>query len=202
MQIIYVCFALSLHAEKGLFICMHRLYDGGETKLPSEKILEQKKQAVAALTEQLKNSCCGVVVNYSGITVAEDTKLRKELREANVKYAVVKNSLLERSVEAAEIEDLKGCFEGATAIATCDDDYVAAARILSEFAEKNKKFEIKAGYMDGKAVSIDVISRLAKIPSKDTLLAQVAGVFAAPMSIFALCLEELKTKKEEEGSAA
>lgn len=171
--------------------------------MPSNKILEQKKQAVAELAEQLKNSCCGVVVNYSGITVADDTKLRKQLREADVKYAVVKNSLLERSVEAAGIEDLKGCFEGATAIATCDSDYVAAARILSEYAEKSKTFEIKAGYMDGKAIGIDVVNRLAKIPSKEVLLAQVAGVFSAPMSMFALCLEALKEKKEaEEGSAA
>ena len=112
--------------------------------MPSEKILEQKKQAAAALTEQLKNSCCGVIVNYSGITVADDTKLRKELREANVKYSVIKNTLLSRAVEAAGIEDLKGCFEGSTALATCDDDYVAAARILSDYADKSKTFEIKA----------------------------------------------------------
>jgi len=171
--------------------------------MPSQKILEQKQQQVAQLTEQLKNSCCGVVVDYSGITVADDTKLRKELREANVKYSVVKNSLLKRSVEGAGIEDLDGIFEGTTAIATCDDDYVAAARILVNFAENNKKFKVKAGYMDGKAVSVDEITRLAKIPPMDQLLAQVAGVFSAPMSMFALCLESLKEKKEaEEGTAA
>ena len=103
--------------------------------MPSEKVLEQKKAVVAALTEQIKASCIGVIVDYSGTSVADDTALRKELREAGVKYSVVKNTLLGFATKEAELEGLDEVLNGTTALATSDDDYTAAPRIYPKFWE-------------------------------------------------------------------
>ena len=156
--------------------------------MPSEKILEQKKAVVAELSERLKGSVAGVLVNYKGITVADDTKLRKDLREAGVKYTVVKNTLLKRAAEDAGIEGLDPVLEGTTALATSEEDYVAAAKILCEYAEKNKNFEIKSGYVDGGVLGVDEIKDLAKLPSKEVLVAKALGGLNAPISGFVTVL--------------
>ena len=109
--------------------------------LPSEKILEQKKAFVADLAQKLKNACAGVVVSYKGINVLDDTKLRKELREAGIDYFVVKNTLLLRAAKEAGLEDLAPVLEGTTAIAISENDHVAAARILCKFAENSESFK-------------------------------------------------------------
>lgn len=170
--------------------------------MPSQKILDQKKETVAKLSEQMKNSVAGVLVSYKGITVEDDTKLRRELREANVKYNVIKNTLIKRAAEDAGIEGLDPVLEGTTALATSEDDYVAAARVLVKHAETSKTFKIKLGFMDGKAVSEDEVNKLAKIPSKDILIAQVLGGFLAPITSLAIVLNQIKEKKENgEGQA-
>lgn len=156
--------------------------------MPSEKILEQKKAVVAELSERLKGSVAGVLVNYKGITVADDTKLRKDLREAGVKYTVVKNTLLKRAAEDAGIEGLDPVLEGTTALATSEEDYVAAAKILCEYAENNKNFEIKSGYVDGGVLGVDEIKDLAKLPSKEVLVAKALGGLNAPISGFVTVL--------------
>lgn len=156
--------------------------------MPSEKILEQKKAVVAELSERLKGSVAGVLVNYKGIAVADDTKLRKDLREAGVKYTVVKNTLLKRAAEDAGIEGLDPVLEGTTALATSEEDYVAAAKILCEYAEKNKNFEIKSGYVDGGVLGVDEIKDLAKLPSKEVLVAKALGGLNAPISGFVTVL--------------
>ena len=156
--------------------------------MPSEKILEQKKAVVAELSERLKGSVAGVLVSYKGITVADDTKLRKDLREAGVKYTVVKNTLLKRAAEDAGIEGLDPVLEGTTALATSEEDYVAAAKILCEYAEKNKTFEIKSGYVDGGVLSVDEIKDLAKLPSKEVLVANALGGLNTPISGFVTVL--------------
>lgn len=156
--------------------------------MPSEKILEQKKAVVAELSERLKGSVAGVLVNYKGITVADDTKLRKDLREAGVKYTVVKNTLLKRAAEDAGIEGLDPVLEGTTALATSEEDYVAAAKILCEYAEKNKNFEIKSGYVDGGVLGVDEIKELAKLPSKEVLVAKALGGLNAPITGFVTVL--------------
>lgn len=156
--------------------------------MPSEKILEQKKAVVAELSERLKGSVAGVLVNYKGITVADDTKLRKDLREAGVKYTVVKNTLLKRAAEDAGIEGLDPVLGGTTALATSEEDYVAAAKILCEYAEKNKNFEIKSGYVDGGVLGVDEIKDLAKLPSKEVLVAKALGGLNAPISGFVTVL--------------
>lgn len=145
-----------------------------KSEMPSNAILEQKKAYVAELADKLKNSTAGVIVSYQGINVADDTKLRKELREAGVEYRVVKNTLLKRAAEIAEIPGLDDVLEGTTAIAM-SSEYTDAARILCDYAEKNKKFVVKKGYMDSKAISVEEVNVLAKLPSRDTLLATIAG---------------------------
>lgn len=156
--------------------------------MPSEKILEQKKAIVAELAEKLKSSCAGVVVDYRGINVSDDTKLRRELREAGVDYFVVKNTLLSRAAKEANIDGLDSVLEGTTAIAISNDDYIAAAKILCDFADKNKTFNVKSGFIDGNVVSVDQINELAKLPSKEVLVAKALGGLNAPISGFVTVL--------------
>ena len=156
--------------------------------MPSEKILEQKKQQVAELSEKLKGAVTGVIVDYKGITVADDTKLRKSLREGGNEYKVVKNTLLGRALKEAGIDGLDSVLEGTTAIAISNEDYVGAAKILCEYAEKSKTFEVKAGFVDGKMIDAEGVKNLAKLPSKEVLLAQVLGGLNAPITGFATVL--------------
>ena len=153
--------------------------------MPSEKILEQKKQVVADLCEKLKNSASGVLVDYSGTSVANDTKLRKNLREAGVNYSVVKNTLVKFAAKEAGLEGLDDVLNGTTALATSENDLVAPAKILSEFAKDNENFKIKAGFIEEKVVSLAEVEALAKLPSKEVLLAQVLGGLNAPITGFA-----------------
>lgn len=162
--------------------------------MPSKSVLEAKQAVVAELTERLKSSVVGVVVNYKGINVEDDTKLRKELRENNVKYTVVKNSLLKRATQEVGLEGLDSVLEGTTALATSDDDYTAAARILANYAKNKDFFEIKAGYMDGAVVDLDTIDHLAKLPTRDVLLANVLGAFQAPIASFARAVQAIVDK--------
>ncbi len=169
--------------------------------MPSAAVLEQKKQAVAALAEDLKNSCAGVIVNYSGISVADDTKLRKELREANVKYSVVKNTLLKLAAKEAELDIPEEVLNGTTAIATSADDYVAAARILSKYANTSPTFEVKSGYLDKEIISLEKIDSLAKLPSREILLATVCNAFNAPIASFARAVQAIVDKSGEAAEA-
>lgn len=149
--------------------------------MPSEKILERKKRQVTELAEIFKAANVGVLVDYSGINVEDDTKLRKQLREAGCDYQVVKNTLLKRAFEEAGIEGLEGCLTGTTAIATSATGYTEAPKILSDYAKAHDNYTVKAGFIDGGAVDVDGISQLAKLPSKEVLIAQVLGGFNAPI---------------------
>ncbi len=166
--------------------------------MPNAKVLEQKQKLVAELSEKLGKAVTGVVVDYSGTTVADDTALRKELRENGVDYFVVKNTLLSRAVEGTELEGMKEVLEGTTAIALSNEDYTAAARILCNFAEKHENFKVKSGFLDGKLVDIETIESLAKLPSKEVLLATVLGAFQAPIAAFARAVQAIVDK---DGSA-
>lgn len=153
--------------------------------MPSEKILEQKQQQVAALKEAFEKANVGVLVNYSGITVEKDTKLRKQLREAGCVYKVVKNTLLSRAFKDAGIEGLDECLNGTTAIAYSENGYTEAPKILSDYAKDNENFQVKAGFIDGGAVDAQSIDALAKLPPKEVLLAQVLGGLNGPIQGFA-----------------
>ena len=162
--------------------------------MPSEKVLEQKKQIVAELTDSLKNSVAGVVVDYKGINVADDTALRKELREAGVKYSVVKNTLLGLAAKEAGLDDLCNVLEGTTAIAVSPEDHTAAARILSKFADTHKNFSVKSGYLEGSVVDLATVESLAKLPTREILLATVCNAFNAPISAFARAIQAIVDK--------
>ena len=169
--------------------------------MPSVAVLEQKKKLVADLSAEIADSCTGVIVDYKGINVADDTQLRKELREAGVKYTVVKNTLLKLAIQGTSLESMSECLEGTTAIATSADDYVAAARILSKFADTHKNFEIKNGFIDKEVIGVEKISGLAKLPSREILLANVLGAFQAPISAFARAIQAIVDKDGEAAPA-
>jgi len=162
--------------------------------MPSTAVLEKKKQMVADLSERIKNSCAGVVVDYKGINVEDDTKLRRELREAGVEYTVVKNSILGRAAQDAGLEGIDSVLEGTTAIATSADDYVASARILQSYADKHDNFSLKSGYLDGEVISLEKLMALAKLPSREVLLATVCNVFNAPIAAFARAVQAIVDK--------
>ncbi len=170
--------------------------------MPSEKVLESKKQQVASLKERLEASVAGVVVDYKGISVEDDTKLRKELREAGVEYTVVKNTILGRAIDGTSLADMSSVLEGTTAIATSKEDYVAAARILNKYAESSNSFSIKSGYLDGEIISLEKIASLAKLPSREVLLATVLNAFNAPIAAFARAVQAIVDKEGEAAPAA
>lgn len=162
--------------------------------MPSTVVLEKKKQQVADLSARIKESCAGVVVDYKGINVEDDTKLRKELREAGVVYTVVKNSILQRAAEDAGLAIDGSVVEGTTAVATSVDDYVAAARILNKYAEGHDNFSIKTGYLDGAVIDNSEVIALAKLPSRETLLATIASVVVEPIACIARAVNALEEK--------
>lgn len=169
--------------------------------MPSEKILEQKKQIVSDLAGKLSSSVAGVIVDYKGITVADDTKLRKELREAGVEYTVVKNTLLRFAAKEAGLEELTSVLEGTTALAVSAEDPIAAAKILSKYAEGSKgKFSIKAGFMEGKVLDLEGVDRLAKLPSKEQLLVQLLSVLNGNLRGLAIALNAIVEKQEEQSA--
>lgn len=170
--------------------------------MPSQKVLEQKQKIVDDLAERIQGSVAGIIVNYEGITVEDDTKLRKELRESGVKYTVVKNTLIKRAAEKAGLDGVEGVLNGTSAIATSEDDYVAAARILQKFADGHKTFAVKTGYLDNEVISLEKIQSLAKLPSREVLLANVLGAFQAPIASFARAVQAIVDKSGEEVPAA
>ena len=166
--------------------------------MPSNAILEQKKQVVADLAEQIKASAAGVIVNYQGITVDNDTALRKALREAGVKYVVMKNTLTGRACDECGYGDIKQYLNGMTAIAiSSPEDPVAPAKILKEYAEKIESFQILAGYCDGEVLDAAGVNTLAEIPSKEVLIAKFLGSIKSPIYNFAYALQAIVDKKND-----
>ena len=169
--------------------------------MPSKSILEQKQAIVADLAEQLKNSPAGVVVNYQGITVEDDTKMRKALRDAGVNYMVMKNSLTGRACDEVGLSDMKQYLTGMTAIAIGTTDAIAPAKVLKEYAEKIESFNILAGYLDGKVVDDATVKQLADIPSKEVLIAKFLGSIKSPLYGLAYALQAVVDKDGEAAPA-
>lgn len=163
--------------------------------MPNAKVLSEKQAVVAALTEKLQNAAAGVIVDYKGITVAEDTTLRTQCRENNIDYAVVKNTLLRFAFNNTGLNDLDDLLNGTTSLALADDP-VAPARVMADYAKKlDGKFEIKGGFMDGKVVSLETVNALAAIPALPVLQAQVLGTMLAPISALACVLKQIAEKQ-------
>ena len=162
--------------------------------MPSNKILLEKQKVVEELKAKIDSSVAGVLVDYKGITVEEDTALRRECRENDVDYAVVKNTLLRFAFNNAGLSELDGLLNGTTSLALCSDP-VAPARVMANYAKKlNDKFEIKGGFMDGKPVDLATINSLASIPALPVLQAQVLGTMLAPITGLAVVLKQIAEK--------
>ena len=170
--------------------------------MPSNAILAQKQQVVADVAELLKNSQAGVVVNYQGITVDADTAMRKALREAGVKYMVLKNSLTGRACETVGLGDMKQYLNGMTAIAIGGEDPIAPAKILKEYDQKIESFNILAGYLEGAVIDQATVMDLADTPSKETLVAKFLGSIQSPLYGLAYAIQGIIDKEEGGAEAA
>jgi len=165
--------------------------------MPNAKVLSEKKKIVEQLSDKLKCQS-GVFVNYTGITVTEDTELRVKMREANVDYTVIKNTLMRFAIKNAGFNGLEPILSGTTSLAVSGEDPVAPARIIKEYADKLPNyFEIKGGFMDGKILSVSEVNALAVIPPLPILHAQLLGTMLAPITSLAVVIKAIAEKKAE-----
>lgn len=174
-------------------------------------IRPEKAGKVAELKDLLTSSKGVVLVDYCGLTVAEDTELRSKMREAGVKYMVAKNTFIRIAAQEAGIEGLDAYLEHNTAVAFSAEDPVAPAKILNDFSKEHKALEIKAGILDGKVIGLDEVKAVAELPSREELLAKLVGSMQAPISglvnvlqgtirNFVYTLEAVRQKKEQESA--
>ncbi|WYP26687.1 50S ribosomal protein L10 [Alkalihalobacillus sp. FSL W8-0930] len=164
------------------------------------KIIDAKKQVVSEIATKLSESQSTVVVDYRGLSVAEVTDLRKQLRDAGVEFKVYKNSMTRRATAETELTALDEQLVGPTAIAFSKEDVIAPAKILNEFAKKHEALEIKAGVIEGQVASLEQIKALAELPSRDGLLSMLLSVLQAPVRNFALVTKAVAEQKEEQGA--
>ena len=163
----------------------------------SSAIIEAKKQQVDVIAEQLKNSVSTVIVDYRGLTVAEVTELRSQLREAGVEYKVYKNTMVRRAAEQAGIEGLDEFLTGPTAVATSTEDVVAPAKVIAGFAKEHEALEIKTGVMEGNLISAEEVKTVGSLPSHDGLVSMLLSVLQAPVRNFAYAVKAVGEQKEE-----
>ena len=164
--------------------------------MPNAKVLSEKQAIVEALAERIKNAGAGLLVDYKGITVAEDTALRTELRKDGVEYTVVKNTLTRKALDKLGMSDLDHVLNGTTSLATAENDPIAPFRIVSDYSKKlGDRFNIKAAFMEGKVLSESEIAEMAELPSKDALYAKVLGTMIAPITGLAVCLGQILEQK-------
>ena len=160
--------------------------------------LEAKKLVVSEIVEKLKNAECMMVVSYSGLTVEQVTELRKQCRENNVHYCVLKNRLVNRALQELKIEGIENLLEGPNAFVFSEKDVTAGPKIISQFIEKNKltSLEIKGGLMGTEVIDVNTIKGLAATPSREELLATLVGCLVSPVSSMVSVLEQIAEKKE------
>jgi len=174
--------------------------------MPNAKVLSEKQAIVEALAKRMQEAESGVLINYKGITVAEDTKLRRELSQNGVDYSVVKNTLTRFAVEKIGLGGLDPVLNGTTSLATSTADPIAPIRIVSDYAKKmGDRFNIKAAFMDGELLSEAEIGEIAKLSGKDALYSIVLGTMLAPITSLAVVLGQIVEKNggaPEEAPAA
>ncbi len=170
--------------------------------MPNAKVLESKKAVVETLTGKIKEATAVVFVDYKGISVAQDTNLRKQFRDAEVEYTVVKNTLT-RFAAKNNGYDFDEVLNGTTAMAVTTGDPIAPARIVCEFAKKNKlPLTIKGGIVEGSVLSGAELSSFGELPSKNALVASVLGTFLAPISSLAFVLDQIRIQKDPNAAPA
>lgn len=149
--------------------------------MPSQKILEQKKEVVKKLSEKIKKATTIIFAEFIGLTVEQDTELRCALRKANIDYSVVKNTLTNLAAKENNLAELEPYFNGSTAMAISTDDLVAPAKVLVEYAKKYDKLKIKVGVVEGKIIKLDEIKFLAELPSREVIISQVLAGLNSPI---------------------
>ena len=159
--------------------------------------VEIKKPIVDEIKELLDGAKTAVVVDYRGLTVEQDTNLRRELREAGVVYKVYKNTMINFAIEGTEFADLAQNLEGPTAIAICKEDATAAARVLCNFAKEAEALEIKGGVIDGTYYDAAGVKAISSIPSKEVLLGKLLGSIQSPIANFARVIKQVAESKDE-----
>ncbi|MBQ9267144.1 MAG: 50S ribosomal protein L10 [Clostridia bacterium] len=165
--------------------------------MPNAKVLAQKQNDVAALKEKFEKSKLVILTDYRGINVADITKIRADLRNANCEYQVAKNSTLKFAAKEANLEGLTEILEGPTAVTFSYEDYVEPAKVLYNYAKDSEFYKIKGGVMDGKIISVDEVLKLAKLPSREMLLTQLATALLANIRNLAVVLDQTREKLEE-----
>ncbi|HEN8130257.1 TPA: 50S ribosomal protein L10 [Streptococcus agalactiae] len=163
----------------------------------SEAIIAKKAEQVELIAEKMKAAASIVVVDSCGLTVEQDTNLRRSLRESDVEFKVIKNSILTRAAEKAGLEDLKELFVGPSAVAFSNEDVIAPAKVISDFAKDAEALEIKGGSVDGKFTSVEEINALAKLPNKEGMLSMLLSVLQAPVRNIAYAVKAVAEKDEE-----
>ena len=167
--------------------------------MASEKILNQKKEEVKKLAEEMKEAKLILLTDYRGINVADDTVLRKDLRNTNATYTIIKNNITRRALAECGIEGLEDKLEGPTAVVMSKEDYLEPSKIIYKYSKDNDFYKIKGGVIDGKVMTTEEIITLAKLPSRETLLSMLAGALLGNISKIAVALNEVKKQKEEAG---
>ena len=160
-------------------------------------VIEQKQQHVEVIAEQLKNSVSTVLVDYRGLTVSEVTELRKQLREAGVEFKVYKNTMVRRAADSLELSELNEFLVGPSAVAFSNEDVIAPAKIINNFAKDHEALEIKAGVIEGSFVPAEDVKAIATLPSRDGLLSMLLSVLQAPVRNFAYAVKAIGEEKEQ-----
>ena len=164
--------------------------------MPNAKVLSEKQAIVEALAKRIQNAGAGVLVDYRGITVAEDTALRAELRKENVEYSVVKNTLTRKALDMLGMNALDDVLNGTTSLATAEQDPIAPFRIINDYSKKlGDRFNVKAAFMEGKVLDASEIEMMSTLGSKDALYSKVLGTMIAPITGLAVCLGQILEQK-------
>ena len=167
--------------------------------MASEKVLNQKKEEVKKLAEEMKEAKLILLTDYRGINVADDTVLRKDLRNANATYRIIKNNITRRALAECGLEGLDEKLEGPTAVVISNEDCLEPSKIIYKYSKDNDFYQIKGGVIEGKVMTTEEIITLAKLPSRETLLSMLAGALLGNISKVAVALNEVKKQKEEAG---
>ena len=166
--------------------------------MSSEKIIQQKEEEVKELAAKMKDASVVILVNYRGINVADDTALRKSVRATGAEYAVIKNNITRRALAENGITELDEALVGPTAVIIAQEEYLPALKAIYKFAKANEFYTIKGGVLEGKVSTVEELTTLAQLPSREELIAKLAGCLLANVSKLAATLDAVRVKKEEE----
>ena len=164
--------------------------------MPNAKVLAKKQSDAEELKNKFEKSKLVILADYRGINVEDITKIRADLKKSNSEYVVAKNSTLKFAVKGSDIEGISEYLEGPTAVTFSYEDYVTPAKVLYDYAKDSEFYKIKAGIMDGKVISAEEVIKLAKLPSKEMLLTQLATVLLANIRNLAVVLDQVAKKEE------